>query len=146
MKASALFGSAWEDDALEILWRDAGRAFCKLRRDSGRGDAYAFVPIPSSAEHPALESVRRLTHEHDLQAYLNADWAVRPLDLARERGQTMAAGRLHGWRTARSPRSPAHGDGRFLRLAVVLCSAVGRLHGCGLIHKGPQTRARVRRH
>ena len=25
MKASVLFGAGWEDDSLEVLWRDAGR-------------------------------------------------------------------------------------------------------------------------
>lgn len=30
MNASVLFGAGWDNDSLEVLWRDAGRAFCGL--------------------------------------------------------------------------------------------------------------------
>jgi len=33
MKASVLFGAGWENESLEVLWRDAERAFCRLWRD-----------------------------------------------------------------------------------------------------------------
>jgi hypothetical protein len=71
MKASVLFGAGWQDDSLEVLWRDAGRAFCRLRRDDARGDTHAFIPIPSGAEHSTLEAINRLAHEHGLQRYLD---------------------------------------------------------------------------
>ena len=80
MKASALFGAGWEDDSLEVLWRDAGRVFCRLWRDDIEGQTHAFMPINSDAAHPTLQSVNRLTHEHELQPYLDADWALRPSD------------------------------------------------------------------
>jgi hypothetical protein len=54
-----------------------------------RGDKHAFIPIPAAVEHPTLESVNRLTHEHELKSYLDSAWALRPLELVRERGQTM---------------------------------------------------------
>ena len=88
MKASVLFGAGWEDDSLEVLWRDGARAFCRLSRGDAEGETHAFIPIPSGAEHPT-ESVNRLTHEHNLRSYLDGSWAVRPLELVRERGQTM---------------------------------------------------------
>ena len=89
MKASVLFGAGWEDDSLEVLWRDAGRVFCRLWRDDAEGQTHAFIPINSGAAHPTLESVNRLTHEYELQRYLDSAWALRPLELVRERGQTM---------------------------------------------------------
>ena len=88
MKASVLFGAGWEDDSLEVLWRDADRAFCRLRRDDAEA-RHAFIPIHSGAEHPTLESVNRLTHEYELRGYLDGAWALRPVELVRERGQTM---------------------------------------------------------
>jgi len=94
MKASALFGADWADDSLEVLWRDARRA-CKLRRDDADGDAHVFIPIPSGSEHPTLESVNRLTHEHGLQRHLDGAWALRPLELLRERGQSVLDSRAH---------------------------------------------------
>ena len=43
MKASVLFGAGWEDDSLEVLWRDAGRVFCRLWRDDAEGQTHAFI-------------------------------------------------------------------------------------------------------
>ena len=135
MKASALFGAGWEDDSLEVLWRDAGRAFCRLWRDDAEGERHAFIPITSGAEHPTLESVNRLTHEYELQRYLDSAWALRPLELVRERGQTMLVVDYTGGEPLdRLVRQPME-IGAFLRLAAALSGAVGQLHGCGLIHK-----------
>src|SRR3954452_15959511 len=89
MKAYALFGAGWEDDSLEGLWRDAGRVFCRLWRDDAEGQTHAFIPINSAAAPPTLASVNRLTHEYGLQRYLDSAWALRPLEVVRERGQTM---------------------------------------------------------
>ena len=46
MKASVLLGAGWEDDSLEVLWRDAGRAFCRLWRDDADGDTARFHTHP----------------------------------------------------------------------------------------------------
>jgi hypothetical protein len=89
MKASVLFGAGWENDSLEVLWRDADRAFCRLWRDDTEREKHAFIPIPYGTEHPTLESVNRLAHEFELQEYLDGTWALQPLELVRERGQTM---------------------------------------------------------
>src|SRR6185295_1780120 len=89
MKASAMFGAGWEDDSLEVLWRDAGSVFCRLWRDDAEGQTHAFIPINSAAAPSGLASVNRLTHEYGLQRYLDSAWALRPLELVRERGQTM---------------------------------------------------------
>ena len=45
MNASILFGPGWENDSVEVLWRDSGRAFCKLRRNDAKGVKHAFIPI-----------------------------------------------------------------------------------------------------
>ena len=101
MKASVLFGAGWEDDSLEVLWQDAGRVFCSLRRDDMEGETHAFIPITSGAEHPTLESASRLTHEYELQRYLDSAWALRPLELVRELRLLdirAYAGRLGAWK------------------------------------------------
>ena len=135
MKASVLLGAGWEGDSLEVLWRDAGRAFCRLWRNDTASETHAFIPIASDAEHPTLESVNRLTHEYDLQSYLDRSWAMQPLELVRERGQTMLVVDYTGGEPLdRFVRQPME-IGEFFRLAVALSGAVGRLHGRGLIHK-----------
>ncbi len=135
MKASVLLGAGWEDDSLEVLWRDAGRALCRVRRDDGHGETHAFIPIPSGSEHPSLESINRLTHEHGLQSYLDSAWALKPLELVRERGQTLLVVDYTGGEPLDGLVRQPMEIGQFLRLALALSNAVGQLHGRGLIHK-----------
>jgi len=135
MKASVLFGAGWENDSLEVLWRDAGRAFCRLSQDDGDGERYAFIPVPSDAEHPVLEIINRLAREFELREYLDGTWALQPLELVRERGQTMLVVDYTGGEPLdRLMREPME-IGKFLRLSVALSAAVGQLHGRGVIHK-----------
>jgi hypothetical protein len=124
MKASVLFGAGWENDSVEVLWRDAGRAFCTLRQHDAKGEKHAFVPIPAAAEHPAPESINRLAHEHELRNYLDDTWALRPLELVRDRGQTLLVVDYKGGEPLdRLVREPME-VGQFLRFAVALCGAI----------------------
>ena len=134
MKASILFGAGWENDSVEVLWRDAERVFCRLWRNDAEGEKHAFISIPAGVEHPTLESVNRLTHEHGLKTYLDGAWALRPLELVRERGQTMLVVDYTGGEPLdRLVREPME-IGQFLRFSVALSGAVGQMHGRGLIH------------
>src|SRR4051794_13072655 len=81
MKASVVFGAGWEKDSVEVLWQDAGRAFCRLSRDGAEGDRHAFIPVLSGGEHPTLESINRLTHEYEIREYVDCAWALRPMEL-----------------------------------------------------------------
>jgi hypothetical protein len=58
MKASVLFGAGWEDDSLEVLWRDAGRVFCRLWRDDAVGQTHAFIPIDPRWTHALSVGIR----------------------------------------------------------------------------------------
>ncbi len=84
MNASVLFGAGWENDSVEVLWRDAGRAFCRLWRNDAEDEKHAFISIPADVDHPTLESVNRLTHEHRRRAArsarpgANGNWTVPP--------------------------------------------------------------------
>jgi hypothetical protein len=93
MKASVLVGAGWESDSVDVLWRDAGRVFCRLCRHNTEDEKHAFIPVAAAGEHPTLESVSRLAHEHNLKGYLDSSWALRPLELVREYGQTLSAHR-----------------------------------------------------
>jgi PAS domain S-box-containing protein len=135
MKAPASLGVDAEDDSLEMLWEDAERAFCKVRQHDADGHRHAFIPVPSGAEHQTLESISRLAHEYELRDYLDPAWALRPVELVRERGRTMLlveyAGGMPLDRLLRQPMEV----GLFLRLAVQVSVALGRLHERGLVHK-----------
>jgi len=135
MKASDLFGADLGNDSLEVLWEDAERVFCRLWRDDAQGDRHAFVPVLSGAAHPTLDSINRLTHEYELKDHLDSAWALRPLDLVREHGRTMLVVEYTGGEPLDRLIHQPMEIGRFLRLAVALSAALGRLHGRGLIHK-----------
>ncbi|MBB6186643.1 ATP-binding sensor histidine kinase [Rhodanobacter sp. MP7CTX1] len=135
MKASSLLGAGWENGSLEVLWEDAERAFCRTGRGEGGSDAYAFIPLPGDDEHSAGEVLSRMTHEFQLKDYLDSDWALRPLDLVRERGRILLVVDYEkGEPLNRLMRHPME-IGWFLRVAASLAAALGHLHGSGLIHK-----------
>jgi serine/threonine protein kinase len=125
----------YSDEGSHVLWDDGERAFRRGWQLDDNGRRRAVLIVLPAADHPSRSSLDRLTHEHGLRNELDGAWAVRPLDLVRDAGRTMlvledAAGepldRLLG-----APMEM----GRFLRLAVGIAAAVGKLHQRGLIHK-----------
>ena len=116
----------------------ARRRTCLLQtrtRWSLRAIGTRSSPSCPAREHPTLESINRLTHEYELKDYLAADWALRPVELVRERGRTMLVVEYAGGEPLDRLIGEPMEIGRFLRLAVALSAALGRLHGRGLIHK-----------
>jgi len=135
MKASVLFGAGWETDSLDVLWRDAGRVFCRVSRGDPDGGRYALVPVLSEAEHSIPDSLNRLTHEFELREYLESGWALRPLELVRDRGQTMLVVDYKGGEPLDRLVGQPMEIGELLRIAVALSAALRHLHGRGLVHK-----------
>ena len=120
---------------LEVLWEGAERNFCRLPRDNGAVARHAFVPTQSNAGHPTPESVKRLAHEFGLRDFLDRSWALQPVELLRDRGHTVLfVEYADGEPLDRHTHQPME-IGKFLRIALGLATAVGRLHGRGIIHK-----------
>ncbi|HUN96656.1 MAG TPA: AAA family ATPase, partial [Bradyrhizobium sp.] len=121
-------------DGSQVMWEDGERVFRRGSRldDSGR---HTVLIVQPAAEHPSHSSLDHLTHEFELKDELDSAWALRPLDLVREAGQTMLV--LED--TASEPLHKLLGApveaGRFLRLAVGMAAALRKLHQHGLIHK-----------
>ena len=136
MNTSVLPGAGRENNSsLEVLWEHAERVFCRLGCDGDEGHRYAFTPVHSTAEHPTLESINRLTHEYELKDYLDCAWALRPVELVRELGRTMLVVEYTGGEPLDRLIGQPMEIGRFLQLAVALSGTLGRLHAHGLIHK-----------
>ncbi len=123
------------DSDLQVLWEDGERLFCRIKRDLTDGDHNSVLAVLLAAEHPTPASLNRLTSEYALESELDDAWAVRPLKLVRERGRTLLVFKDPGGvpldRLLGSPMEIV----RFLRLAIALAAALGRLHARGLIHK-----------
>jgi len=118
-----------------VLWDDGDRIFCRGHRRSADGDRDTVLAVLPATEHPTPASLDRLAHEYSLKDELDVTWAVRPLELVRERGRTMLVledpgseplGRLLG--------APLE-LGRFLRFAIGITNALGKAHRRGLVHK-----------
>ena len=106
--------------------------FLRGWRDDAGADRKAVLAVVSGAE---LGTTDRLVREYELGEELDAAWAARPLELRREGGRTILILEDHGGEPLdRLLGSPVELRD-FLRLAVGLSSAIGRMHDRGIIHK-----------
>ena len=117
---------------LEVLRQDAQFVLSR-DRDPLVAESRACTLLACEAKAPS--GVERLLHELSLKEYLDPAWAVRPLELVRREGRTVLllsdpGGELLA-RLLGKPMAPT----LFLRIAISLAAALGRLHGQGIIHK-----------
>ena len=126
---------AYSDGGSQILWEDGERVFRRGWRLNDDGKPCAVLLVAPVADHPSRSSLDRLTHEYELKDELDRAWAVRPLDLVRETGRTTLVLEDEGGEPVDRLIGAPMEMGRFLRLAVAVASALGRLHQRGLVHK-----------
>ena len=124
-----------QDAGVEVLWDDGERVLCRETRRRADGSVGRALIVRLTAEHPTGASLARLAHEYTLREELDAAWAVRPLELIRERGRTLLMLEDSGGEPlARLLGAPIKLD-RFLRFAIAITAAVAQIHRRGLIHK-----------
>ena len=126
--------SAEGDDGLQILWED-GERICRRSVSRAGSDSATVLAVLPAAEHPAAATLDRLAHEYGLKDELDAAWAVRPLELVRERGRTMLVLEDPGGGPLEQLLGTPMEVGRFLRLAIGIAAALGQVHHRGLVHK-----------
>src|SRR5271165_3355089 len=119
--------------AFETLRQDEELALYRGRR--GDGEPPTVLLVAPLSEYPALGSWERLEHEYALRGELDSDWAVRPLTLARREGRTMLVLEDRGGDPLDRLLGQPMEISRFLRFAVRIAAALGKLHQRGLIHK-----------
>src|SRR4030095_16162606 len=119
----------------DVLWDDGERLYRRMWRDKGDGNRREFLVAQPCAEHPTPATISRLTHEFGLKGYLDHPWALRPLELVREVGQTMLVLEPTRARPFGEMIGPGLPVGTFLRVAIAVTNAVARMHQCGFIHK-----------
>jgi PAS domain S-box-containing protein len=119
---------------LQVLWEDGERVFCRGESHADGNRAAVLVVLPA-AEHPAPATLDRLAHEYDLKDELDGAWAVRPLELVRDRGRTMLVLEdARGEPLERLLGVPMEVRS-FLRLAIAVAAALTQVHRHGLVHK-----------
>jgi len=120
---------------LQVLWEDGERVFCRRWLKATGGDGNCVLAVLPAAEHPTPGSLNRLTHEYGLKDDLDRAWAVRPLELVRERGRTMLLLEDPGGEPLDRILGEPMELGRFLRLAIGIAAALRNVHQHGLVHK-----------
>jgi serine/threonine protein kinase len=117
---------------LESLRQDAEFILYRARRDA---DPHQILVLTPRSTPPARETLRRLEHEYALRTELDPAWAVPPLALVRDPGQTVLVLQDPGGEPLdRLLPEPLELE-QFLRIAIGLAAALGRLHERELIHK-----------
>jgi PAS domain S-box-containing protein len=131
---SSRFG-ANEIGGLRLLWRDGEFTFSRGVRDGIEGRRHSVLVRRSVADQPSPATLDRLVHEYAFRDELDSAWAVRPLELERSHHQTVLVledpgGELLGGLLG----SPMEVE-RFLRIAIGVTTALGKVHAQGLVHK-----------
>src|SRR6202051_4603900 len=78
-----------EGGSLQVLWEDGERVLYRGWRLGADGNRSAVLAVAPAVEHPPPATLDRLAHEYGLKGEIDGAWAVRPLELVRERGRTM---------------------------------------------------------
>ena len=126
---------AYSDGSSQVLWEDGERVFSRGWRLDDNGNRLAVLLVAPAADHPSRSRLDRLTHEYELKDELDGAWAVRPLALMRDAGRTVLVLDDPGGEPLDRLLGGPMEVGRFLRLAIAVTSALGKLHQRGLIHK-----------
>ncbi len=120
---------------LQILWNDGERVFCRRWHKTVDDRPSSVLAVLPTAERPRPDSIARLKFEYGLKDHLDGAWALRPVELVQEGGHTMLVLEDPGGEPLACAIGLPIETARFLRLAIALSTAVGRLHDSGLIHK-----------
>src|SRR5499433_2301158 len=119
----------------QVLWEDGERVFRRGWRPGDDGNQSAVLIVLPAADQPSRSSLDRLTHEYELKDQLDGAWAVRPVDLVRDAGRTMLVLEDAGGEPLDRLLDAPVEAGRFMRIAIGIAGALGKLHQRGLVHK-----------
>ena len=89
----------------------------------------------AASERATPNGLDRLAREYELAEYLDRSWALRPLKLARENGQTTLIFEDPGGELLSQLLGSPMVIERFLHLAIGITAAIGKMHQRGLVHK-----------
>jgi serine/threonine protein kinase len=110
-----------------------------LYRGRQDGNPLPVLAVALTAEQPSPQSLRQLEHEYLVAAELESAWAARPLELTRRDGRAMLILEDPGGEPLDRILDRCDGQRleltRVVRIAIGLATALGRVHGQGLIHK-----------
>jgi serine/threonine protein kinase len=123
------------ENTLQALWEDGERVLCRGWRNGANSRRIAVLAVVLAAERLTPANLDRLAHEYGLKDELDSAWAVRPLELVRERGRSLLVLEDPGGEPLDRLLGRPMAVERFLRLAIGVATALAQFHQRGLIHK-----------
>src|SRR3982075_2506405 len=117
---------------LESLRKDTEFVLYRGQREPKRSHILVVAPL---SKQPAQGTFRRLEHEYALRIRLDPACAVVPLALVRDNGRIMLVLEDPGGEPLDRLLERQLDLTRFLRIAIGLSTALGKLHEHGIIHK-----------
>jgi len=106
-----------------------------LFRTNAEGHANTVLVVATASEQPQPRSIERLKHEYALRDSLDPGWAAKPLKLAEQHGRNFLVLADQGGELLSGMLDKPWDTGAFLRVAIGISVALGRVHARGLIHK-----------
>jgi PAS domain S-box-containing protein len=119
----------------DVLWGDDDHVFCHASRDDSDGARDALLAVLPAAKNASYATIDRLAHEYALKDQLDGAWAVRPLELVHDRGRPVLLLEDPGGEPLEGLVGEPMGIGPFLRLAIGIATALGKVQQRGLVHK-----------
>jgi PAS domain S-box-containing protein len=124
-----------DGESTQVLRQGKGRVLRREWRAGTDGKRTALLVTVQATEPRTPGGLDRLTHEYELRDELESAWAVRPLELVREHGRTMLVLEDPGGEPLDALLGAPVELQRFLRLAIGITTALGKLHQRGFVHK-----------
>jgi PAS domain S-box-containing protein len=134
MNLSSFLGAGWAHGP-QILCDQEGILLCRACRESIDGQRKIVLVALPAAEHPSPQNLDRLAHEFGLMEELNGAWAAKPLELLHDRTRTILVLEDFGGDPLTRLMDAPMEMRDFLRLAIQIAGALGKVHQCGLVHK-----------
>ena len=105
----------------------------RIRRQNA--DPSTSVTVLAVSERTSSHGLKRLIREYELAEYLDRTWALHPLELVHENGQTTLILEDPGGELLSQLLGTPMEVERFLRFAIGITAAVSKMHQRGLVHK-----------
>ncbi len=119
---------------LEAVRKDEEFILYRGEPSNQAGSPSVLLLAPAS-DRPTRETLKKIEHEYSLRDELDSGSAVRPLALSEQRGQTTLVLEDPGGEPLDLVLVGPLEVTQFLRIAIPLAVALGRVHVRGLIHK-----------